>query len=84
MFRDLSLDDAEECHVKVQLAVGLLRLIKARRLTRSKAAKLMEIDQARLTALRHNRLDEFSIVELLKFATGLEYDVVIAFRPFLT
>jgi predicted XRE-type DNA-binding protein len=82
VFRDLDLPDAEESHVKVQLAVALLRLIEERKLTRSKAAKLMGVDQAKLTALKHFRMDEFSIVQLLQFASGLQHDVLVVLRPF--
>ena len=84
VFRDLDLPDAEESHVKVQLAVNLIRLIDERKLTRSKAAKLLGIDQAKLSALKHYRMDEFSIVQLLQFATRLQHDVIIALRPFFT
>jgi len=84
VFRDLDLPDAEESHVKVQLAVALIKLIEERKLTRSKAAKLLRIDQARLSALKHYRLDEFSIVQLLRLASVLQHDVLITLRPFLT
>jgi predicted XRE-type DNA-binding protein len=83
VFRDLDLADAEESHAKVQLAVALLRLIDERKLTRSRASRLLGVDQARVSALRHYKLNEFTIVELLQFASGLQHDVLVVLRPFL-
>ncbi len=41
----------------------------------------LQVDSSRAAALRHQRLDMFSVERLMHFATQLGHDVVITVRP---
>jgi len=78
---DLGFPDAEEMDTKVRLAVAINNILDARNLNQKDAAKLLGINQPKVSALRNYRLDGFSVRRLMHFATALEYDVVIELRP---
>jgi predicted XRE-type DNA-binding protein len=51
--------------------------LRARELTQAAAAKLLGIDQPRVSALFHGRLRQFSLERLIRFLTALRRDVRI-------
>jgi len=81
VFADLNLPDAEELHTKLRLIVAINRIVGERALTQKAAAKLLGINQPKVSALQHYKLDGFSVERLMHFVTALEYDVVIELRP---
>ncbi len=81
VFADLDLPDADELLVKADLVIQISALIKARRLTRSMAARMLGIDQKELAALLRGQLDDFSIGRLLRFLNALDRDVRIVVAP---
>ncbi len=38
-------------------------------------------NQPKISALKHYKLEEFSVEQLMNFATALEHDVMIEIRP---
>jgi predicted XRE-type DNA-binding protein len=81
VFADLGFPDAEEMTTKVRLAVAINNIVADRKLTQKEAAKLLGINQPKVSALQRYRMDGFSVARLMQFATALDYDVVIELRP---
>jgi predicted XRE-type DNA-binding protein len=81
VFADLGLPDAAQRDTKVRLAVAINRQIKSRRLTQAAAAQVLSINQPKVSALKHYRLDGFSVERLMMFLTALGSDIEIRIRP---
>jgi predicted XRE-type DNA-binding protein len=80
VFADLGLADAEELDTKLRLAVEINRLLKGRRLSQVRAATLLGINQPKVSALKHYKLEGFSVERLMVFLTALGRDVEIRIR----
>jgi predicted XRE-type DNA-binding protein len=77
VFEDLGFADAAERTTKVALAVELNRILKSKRLTQTAAARLLDVNQPKISALLNYRLDGFSVERLLHFLTAVGRDVRI-------
>ena len=77
VFADLELDDAEELLAKAKLLVAIKDILKQRKLTQIRAAKVMGIDQPRVSKLLRGRLTEFSTEALMQYLVRLGSDVEI-------
>jgi predicted XRE-type DNA-binding protein len=80
VFADLGFPDAAELDIKVRLAVEIVRLINARRLSQVAAAALLKINQPKVSALKNYKLDGFSVERLMSFLLALGQDVEIRIR----
>ena len=81
VFADLGLSNPDEMLVKAELARKISNAISARHITQAKAAELLGIDQAKVSALMRGRLTGFSLERMFKFLTAFEIDVEIRVRP---
>ena len=81
VFADLELPDAAELDTKVRLAVAINRLLAARRLTQAEAAAALSINQPKVSALKHYKLEGYSVERLMGFLTALGSDIEIRIRP---
>jgi predicted XRE-type DNA-binding protein len=81
VFDDLGVPDPEEALAKAKLASRVCELISERKLTQSKAAKMLGIDQPKVSALMHGRLSGFSSDRLFRFLNALDTDVEIVLKP---
>jgi predicted XRE-type DNA-binding protein len=81
VFADLGLPDADELLIKAQLADQISDLIEERKLTQVEAAKLLGIDQPKVSALVRGRLSGFSTDRLFRFLNALGRDVEIRVVP---
>lgn len=77
VFADLGFPDAEELNTKVRLAVEIIRLIEQRSLSQTAAAALLEVNQPKISALKHCQLDGFSVERLMSFLLALGQDIEI-------
>lgn len=77
VFADLGLADAEELDTKVRLAVAINDALDARHLTQRAAASLLGINQPKVSALKHYKLEGFSVERLMTFLTALGSDIEI-------
>lgn len=77
VFSDLGFAEPEEELTKAQLVSHIRQVIKRRRLTQALAAKLMGIDQPKVSALLNGRLANFSSERLMRLLTALGQDVEI-------
>lgn len=81
IFADLGFANAEELGIKLRLSVIINRILEARNLTQVEAARVLGVNQPKISALRSYKLEGFSVERLMHFATALEHDVVIEIRP---
>lgn len=80
VFADLGLPNPEERLAKAQLAARIDDVIRRRKLTQQQAAKLIGIDQPKISHLLHGRLSGFSTQRLIDFLNALGQDVEIIVR----
>jgi predicted XRE-type DNA-binding protein len=72
--------NADDELAKAQLASVIRQNIQTRRLTQSRAAVLMRLDQPKVSALMNGRLGGFSSERLMRCLTALGQDVDIIVR----
>ena len=80
VFADLRVPHPEEALAKAELAHKITKLIERRRLTQAEAAKILNVDQAKVSALRRGRLSGFSLDRLVRFVVLLGHDVDIVVK----
>ena len=81
VFEDLGLPDAPELLAKAQLVQRICSIIEMRGLTQTQAAKVLEIDQPKVSALMRGELRGFSSDRLFRFLNALGRDVDIVIKP---
>ena len=81
VFADLGLPNPEERLAKAELARQIAHLIKKKKLTQVQAAKLLDIDQPKISALLKGKLAGFSMDRLFKFLIALDQDIDIRIHP---
>jgi predicted XRE-type DNA-binding protein len=81
VFADMGLPDAEERLAKAELAHEICALIQSAKLTQVQAARMLGVDQPKVSALLHGRFKDFSTDRLLRFIKLLGRDVHIVIRP---
>lgn len=80
VFADIGLPDADKYLAKAELASQINAIIKNRDLKQSEAAKVLGIDQPKVSALSCGRLDDFSFERLISFLNKLDRDVEIVVK----
>lgn len=81
VFADLSLEEPYELLAKADLAILICETISRRRLSQTRAAAMLGVDQPKISALKHGRLEGFSTERLFRFLNALDLDVEIVIRP---
>ena len=77
VFADLGLPNPEEALAKAELAHKIILLIRKRGLTQIQAAKVLGVDQPKVSALIRGNLTDFSIERLMRFLLRLGQDIRI-------
>ncbi len=80
VFADLGLPHPEERLAKAGLAFRIAGVIRARRLTQANAARILKIDQPKISRLLRGQLSGFSTERLMQFLTLLGRDVEIVIK----
>jgi len=80
VFADLGLPNPEERLAKADLAIRISSAIRGRRLTQARAARILKIDQPKVSRLLRGRLSGFSTERLMHFLTLLGRDVEIVVK----
>jgi predicted XRE-type DNA-binding protein len=80
VFADLQLPNAEEKLTKVRLAVAINQILEGQRLSQGVAARRLNINQPKISALSNYKLEGFSVERLMNFLTALDRDVEIVIR----
>ncbi len=81
VFADLGVPNPEKALAKSQLAWEISKIIKKKKLTQSKVAKILKIDQPKVSLLLRGYLKSFSLERLLRFLNDLGQDVYISIVP---
>jgi predicted XRE-type DNA-binding protein len=81
IFADIGLPNPEQRLAKADLAIRIAAAIRARRLTQAAAARILKIDQPKISRLLRGQLSGFSTERLMQFLTLLGRDVEIIVRP---
>jgi len=83
VFKDLGLKNAEELLAKAKLAARIVQILEERQVTQTQAAKLLGIDQPKVSSIYRGRLDDFSVERLMRFLTALHRDIriVVSEKP---
>jgi len=80
VFADIGLSNPEERLAKADLAIRITETIRARRLTQTQAARVLKIDQPKISRLLRGQLSGFSTERLMHFLTMLGRDVEITVK----
>ncbi|HWZ42031.1 MAG TPA: helix-turn-helix transcriptional regulator [Candidatus Saccharimonadales bacterium] len=67
VFADLGLPNADKKQTKVRLAFALNQVIRQRHLSQAVAAKALNVNQPRISALANYQLEDFSVGRLMHF-----------------
>jgi len=81
IYADLGYPNPEECLAKAELTQLIIEAIEEKNLTQKKAAKLMGIDQPKVSALIRGNFSGFSIDRLFRFLLALGMDIFISANP---
>jgi predicted XRE-type DNA-binding protein len=81
VFADLGLANPDLALARAELVQRIRRLIGERKLTQVKAAKLLGLDQPKVSALVRGRVEGYSIDRLFRFLKALGQRVEITVRP---
>ncbi len=77
VFRDTGHPNPEEALAKSELAIQIYKIIKSRKLKQKQAAKIMEIDQPKVSDIICGKLSRYSIDRLMRFLRLLGRDIEI-------
>lgn len=80
IFADLGVDQPDEVLAKAQLAHTIINIVKYRHLTQVETARVLSVDQPKISALMNGRIYGFSMERLLGFINALDRDVEIRVR----
>jgi predicted XRE-type DNA-binding protein len=81
VFADLGLPNPDLALAKAELVRRIRALIAERKLTQSKAAGLLGLDQPKVSALVRGRVEGYSIDRLFRLLNALGQRVEITVRP---
>jgi predicted XRE-type DNA-binding protein len=77
VFADLGMANPEEALAKAELAHKITMLVRGQRLTQVQTAKLLGVDQPKVSALMRGQLSGFSLERLMRFLILLGQDIKI-------
>ena len=80
VFADIGIENPEEELTKAKLVWEIEQIIKKKKLTQVEAAKMMGINQPKVSALIRRKLDGFSVERLIHFLNALGQDIDIVVR----
>lgn len=78
IFADLGIDNPQEALAKSEIVLKIQAIIKKKKLTQAKAAKILKITQPKISLLLRGYLEDFSLERLLRFLNDLGQDVYIS------
>ena len=81
VYADLGFADSAEMLAKARIVSEIARIIQERKLTQTKAAELLGIDQPKVSALLRGHFQGYSQERLIGFLTKLGMDIEIVVRP---
>lgn len=83
-FFDFGLPNPVEAQAKAELAMAIAAIIKENNWSQKQAAKMMGIDQPKVSKITRGILSEFTIERLMKFLINLSYDIELKLKKHTT
>ena len=80
VFADMGLPDADELGTKARLGAAINQIVARRRLSQAEVAAALGINQPKVSALQHYKLEGFSVERLMHFLVALGQDVEIVVK----
>jgi predicted XRE-type DNA-binding protein len=80
VFADLGFADSKERQTKLRLAYAVNQILEEGHHGQAAAASLLKVNQPKVSALQHYKVDGFSVERLMTFLTALDRDVEIIIR----
>jgi len=83
VFADIGIENPEEELTKAKLVWEIEQIIKKKKMTQAAAAKMMGINQPKVSALLRRKLEGFSVERLIHFLNtlGQDIDIVVRQKP---
>jgi predicted XRE-type DNA-binding protein len=81
IFADIGVSNPEEALAKAKIAMKINDIIKKKKLTQARAAKILKISQPKISLLLRGYLNDFSLERLLRFLNDLGQNVYISIAP---
>jgi predicted XRE-type DNA-binding protein len=78
VFADLGIPNPEEALAKAEIVRQIHKTIKKKRLTQTKAAKILGISQPKVSRLLRGHFENFSLERLFRFLNKLGQDIQIS------
>jgi predicted XRE-type DNA-binding protein len=79
VFQDLGNEDSDVLIIKAKLVQKMSEIIDERKMTQTQAAKVLGIDQPKISALLKGKLSEFSIEGLIQYLNSFDTKVELLF-----
>jgi predicted XRE-type DNA-binding protein len=80
VFADMGLPDAVELDTKARLGAAINLIVERKRLTQVEIATALAVNQPKVSALLHFKLEGFSVERLMNFLVALGQDVEIVVK----
>ncbi len=79
----MGLPDAAELDTKARLGAAINRIVERCGLSQGEVAAALEINQPKVSALLHYKLEGFSVERLMRFlvALGQDVEIVVKAKP---
>ena len=83
VFADMGLPDAAELDTKARLGAAINLIVERKHLTQADVATALGINQPKVSALLHYKLEGFSVERLMHFlvALGQDVEIVVKAKP---
>jgi predicted XRE-type DNA-binding protein len=83
VFADMCLPDAAELDTKARLGAAINLIVQRKHLTQAEVATTLDINQPKVSALLHYKLEGFSVERLMHFlvALGQDVEIVVKAKP---
>lgn len=81
VFKDLGYKDPEDALTKTKIALKINEIIKDKGYTQKEAAKILGIDQPKVSSIKNGKLRGFSLEKLFTFLNTLDHEIEIIIKP---
>ena len=83
VFADIGMPDAAELDTKARLGAAINLIVERKHLTQAVVATTLSINQPKVSALLHYKLEGFSVERLMHFlvALGQDVEIVVKAKP---
>lgn len=81
VFADLGFANADDLAIETALLRRIIAIVRERDLSQRGAARILGIDQPKVSALMNGKTRGYSIARMIRFLAALDQDVEIRIRP---